>query len=214
MEHRVDPQPSVRPQERGVVSIVRPAIVSAVLFMLACGLAYPLLTTGIAALIFPERAAGSLIERDGEVVGSALIGQHFAEPQYFHPRPSATLSNDGEDELPYNAAFSLGSNLGPTNAALIESVEERAVAYREENDLASDALVPVDAVTASGSGLDPHITEANANLQVPRVAEERGVSEGEVRSLIQENTEGQQFGILGERSVNVLELNLALDELG
>lgn len=213
MEHRVDPQPNVRPQDRGVAYIARPVVVSAVLFMLIFGLAYPLLTAGVAALVFPARAAGSLIERDGEVVGSALIGQQFTEPEYFHPRPSATLSNDGEDEQPYNAAFSLGSNLGPTNAALIESVEQRAIAYREENDLPADALVPVDAVTASGSGLDPHITEANASLQVPRVAEERGVSEGEVRRLIQETTEGQQLGILGERSVNVLKLNLALDDL-
>jgi len=213
MEHKVDPQPSIRPRGGSLASLLRPAIASAVLFMLVCGLAYPLLTTGVAALVFPEKAAGSLIERDGEVIGSSLIGQQFTEPQYFHPRPSATLSNDGEEEQPYNAAFSLGSNLGPTNAALIDSVEKRADAYRQENGLPADSLVPVDAVTASASGLDPHITEANADLQAARVAEERGVSEDEVRRLVETHTEGQQLGFLGERSVNVLGLNLALDDL-
>lgn len=199
-----------------ILSLLRPAIASAVLLMLVCGLAYPLLTTGVAYLIFPEKAAGSFITRDGEIVGSELIGQQFTEPRYFHPRPSATVASDGSDEPPdepYNAAQSVGSNLGPTNADLIAAVEERAIAYREENGLPEDGQVPVDAVTASGSGLDPHITLTNAGMQVPRVAKERGVSEDEVRRLIGEHTEGRQLGFLGEPRVNVLELNLSLDEL-
>ena len=194
-------------------SLLRPAIVSAVLFMLVTGIAYPLLTTLVANLLFPYQAQGSLIERNGEVVGSELIGQQFTSPRYFHPRPSATLTTDGAKPDPYNAAFSLGSNLGPTNKALISEVRERAKAYREENGLPSDAKVPVDAVTASGSGLDPDISVANADLQARRVAEERGMQEGEVRRLVEENTEGRQLGFLGEPRVNVLELNLALDSL-
>jgi K+-transporting ATPase ATPase C chain len=195
-------------------SLVRPAVVSALLFMLVGGLAYPLLTTLVAGVLFPYQAQGSLIERDGEVVGSALIGQQFTEPRYFHPRPSVTAATDGSgDSVPYNGAQSQGSNLGPTNAALIEAVEANAATYREENNLPDDARVPVDAVTASASGLDPHITPANADLQVGRVAGERGISEDEVRRLVEENTEGRQLGILGEPRVNVLELNLALDGL-
>jgi len=187
--------------------------VSAVLFMLITGLAYPLLTTLVANLLFPYQAQGSLIERNGEIVGSELIGQQFTEPSYFHPRPSATLTTDGTKPDPYNAAFSPGSNLGPTNKALISEVRMRAEAYREENGLPSDAKVPVDAVTASGSGLDPDISVANADLQARQVAEERGIQEGEVRRLIEEYTEGRQLGLLGESRVNVLELNLALDEI-
>ena len=208
MEVREDARPNT-----STGSLLRPAIVSAVLFMLVGGLAYPLLTTLVANLIFPYQAQGSLIERNGEIVGSELIGQQFTSPRYLHPRPSATLAANLEDSEPYNAAQSLGSNLGPTNKALISTVQGRAKAYREENGLPSDARVPVDAVTASGSGLDPHITVANATLQVARVAEERGIPEGEVRRLIEENTDGRQLGFLGEPRVNVLELNLALDAL-
>jgi potassium-transporting ATPase KdpC subunit len=186
--------------------------VSAVLFMLVGGLAYPLLTTLVANLLFPYQAQGSLIERNGQIIGSELIGQQFTSPQYFHPRPSATLTTDGTKPDPYNAAFSLGSNLGPTNKALISEVRNRAEAYRKENGLPANAKVPVDAVTASSSGLDPHITPANAELQIPRVAEERSIRESEVRRLVEENTEGRQLGFLGEQRVNVLELNLALDE--
>lgn len=144
-----------------------------------------------------------------------MIGQQFTEPRYFHPRPSVTAATDGSgDPVPYNGAQSQGSNLGPTNRALVDAVETRAQAYREENGLAGDAPVPVDAVTASASGLDPHITVANAALQTPRVARERGVAENEARRLVEEHTEGRQLGIFGERRVNVLELNLALDEQG
>lgn len=194
-------------------SLVRPVVVSSVLFMLVCGLVYPLLTTGVAQLIFPYQADGSLIEQDGEVVGSELIAQQFTEPQYLQPRPSVTLDNAGENDLPYNAANSRGSNYGPTNEALIEQVRQRVADYREQNDLPADAPVPVDAVTASSSGFDPHITLANAELQIRRVAEERGVSEDEVRRLIGENTDGRLLGFIGEPGVNVLRLNLALDDL-
>ncbi len=195
-------------------SLVRPVVVSSILFMVVCGLVYPLLTTGVAQLIFPYQAEGSLIERDGEVVGSELIAQQFTEPQYFHPRPSVTLDNAGEEDLPYNAANSRGSNYGATNEALIEQVRQRVADYREENGLPSDATAPVDAVTASNSGFDPHITPANAEVQLQRVAEARGISEDEAQTLIEENTDGRLFGFIGEPGVNVLELNLALDELG
>lgn len=200
-------------QNTGVAALLRPVLASTALFALVCGLAYPLLTTAMAQLVLPSQASGSLIERDGRVVGSALIGQQFTEERYFHPRPSATVETGGTDALPYNAAQSAGTNYGPTNADLISSVEGYATAYREENDLPNDALVPVDAVTTSGSGLDPHISVANAQIQAGRVAEARGASEGEVRRLVEANTDGRLFGLIGEPGVNVLELNLALDAL-
>jgi K+-transporting ATPase ATPase C chain len=158
--------------------------------------------TGIAEGVFPHKANGSLIERDGAVVGSELIGQQFTGPEYFHGRPSA--AGDG-----YDAAASSGSNLGPTSAALVERVESDAAAVRAENDLADDAPIPVDAVTASASGLDPHISPAYAHLQIPRVAAERDMSQEDVQRLVEENTGN---GLLGEPRVNVLGLNLALDE--
>lgn len=190
-----------------MTSLLRPAIVSAVLFMLVCGLVYPLVTTGVAQVLFPDQANGSLLEKDGEVVGSKLIGQQFTSPRYFHPRPSATQSR------PYNASYSGGSNLGPTNKKLISRVRERVEVYRKENGLSPGAPVPVDAVTASGSGLDPDISVANAELQAARVAKARGLPLQRVRELIKRYTTGRQFGFLGEPRVNVLELNLALDRL-
>jgi K+-transporting ATPase ATPase C chain len=186
---------------------LRPALVALFVFTVLTGLVYPLVVTGVAQLIFPEQANGSLIrDESGTVVGSRLIGQTFSDEAYFHSRPSA--AGDG-----YDASASSGSNLGPTSADLKASVEERVATYREVNGLADDVLVPVDAVTGSASGLDPHISIANALLQLPRVAAARGLSEDEVRSLVDEHTEGRFLGVLGEPGVNVLELNLALDEM-
>ena len=172
-----------------------------------CGL-YPVLIWGGAQVLFPHQANGSLIEsRDRTLVGSELLGQNFSGAKYFHPRPSAAGANG------YDAANSSGSNLGPTSQKLMDSVKQRVADYRNENSLAADALVPGDAVTASGSGLDPHISVKNALLQAPRVAQERGLSAGVVKSEIDQATTGRQFGILGEAGVNVLKLNLALDAM-
>jgi K+-transporting ATPase ATPase C chain len=169
------------------------------------GLAYPLAMTGLAQTLFRSKADGSLVTRNGAVVGSGLIGQGFAAPQYFHPRPSAAGTNG------YDATASGASNLGPTNPTLEQTVADRAKAYRTENGLAADAPVPVDAVTASGSGLDPSISVANADLQAPRVARARSMTVEQVLTLVKSHTAGRPLGILGEPSVNVLELNLALD---
>jgi K+-transporting ATPase ATPase C chain len=183
-----------------------PALMMLVVFTVITGLAYPLVVTGIAQGVFNDKADGSLVENaDGEVVGSSLIGQAFTEPEYFHPRPSA--AGDG-----YDASASSGSNLGPTNEEFLAGVEERADAYRDENGLAADAEVPVDAVTASASGLDPHISVANARLQAPRVADARDLNFDTVLGLVDDHTSGRDLGFLGEKGVNVLELNLALDE--
>jgi K+-transporting ATPase ATPase C chain len=190
-----------------LVRQLRPALVALVLLTALTGVAYPLAITGIAQAAFPEQANGSLLrDGSGAVIGSRLIGQPFSDPGYFHPRPSA--AGDG-----YDSSASSGSNLGPTSADLMGAVTERVAAYREENGLSADTAVPVDAVTASGSGLDPHISVANAMLQLPRVASARGVTEADVRELVDEHTDGRALGILGEPGVNVLELNLALDDL-
>jgi K+-transporting ATPase ATPase C chain len=183
---------------------VRPAIVSLGLLTLVTGVAYPLLVTGIAQLLFPWQANGSLVLKDDRPVGSALIGQPFDDPKYFWSRPSAT------SPFPDNAAASTGSNLGPTNPALAEAVKSRVEALRAA-DPGNTAPIPVDLVTASGSGLDPHISPAAALYQVHRVAKARGLDEGAVRQLVEQHIEGRQLGILGEPRVNVLRLNLALD---
>jgi K+-transporting ATPase ATPase C chain len=186
---------------------LRPALIAVVVFTVICGLAYPLVVTAIAQVGWKDTANGSLIERDGVLVGSELIGQPFSSPEYFHPRPSA--AGDG-----YDGSASSGSNLGPTNEEYLVTVAERVGEYRDVNGLGADVLVPVDAVTASGSGLDPHISVRNAELQAPRVAEVRGVELDVVLDVVEENTTERPLGILGDPGVNVLEQNQAHDEVG
>lgn len=185
---------------------IRPALTMLLLLTLLTGLVYPLAVTGLAQLLFPNQANGSLIVRDGKVIGSRLIGQYFDRPEYFWSRPSATAP------FPYNAAASAGSNLGPTNPALIEAVKARVAALRAA-DPGNDSPIPVDLVTASGSGLDPHISPAAVLYQAKRVAHARSLDEAVVRNLIADHTEERQLRLLGERRVNVLRLNLALDAL-
>jgi K+-transporting ATPase ATPase C chain len=194
---------------------IRTAIVLLVALTLITGLAYPLAMTGLAQVLFPKEANGSMIEKDGKVVGSALIGQVFADDKYFHGRPSATNAPDPKDptktvDAPYNAANSMGSNLGPTNKALIDRVKDDVDKLKVEN---SSTPVLIDLVTTSGSGLDPHISPAAALFQVPRVAKTRNLPEQRVRQLVEQNVEGRTLGLLGEPRVNVLALNLALDRL-
>jgi len=192
---------------------IRPAIAMIIGLTLITGLAYPLAMTGIAQAVFPHQANGSLIERNGKVIGSALIGQNFAGDRYFHGRPSATTDTDPNDPsktvpAPYNAANSGGSNAGPTSKALIDRVTEDLNKLKAENP---SALVPADLVTTSASGLDPDISPAAAQFQIPRVAKARGISEERLRQLVEDNTAGRVWGILGEPHVNVLKLNLSLD---
>lgn len=192
---------------------IRPAIVLLLVLTAITGLAYPLAMTGIAGAIFPAQAQGSLIEKDGKVVGSALIGQEFKNDKYFHGRPSATLAPDPNDSTktvsaPYNAANSGGSNLGPTSKALADRLKQDVDKLKAENP---NAAVPVDLVTTSASGLDPDISPEAAQFQVPRVAKARSISEDQLKQIVASNTQGRVLGLLGEPRVNVLALNLALD---
>jgi potassium-transporting ATPase KdpC subunit len=188
-----------------ILSQLRVSLIAVVtLAVLLCGI-YPVIVWGLAQIFFPDQANGSLIKLDGKVVGSKLLAQNFTGNQYFHPRPSFA------GDAGYDAASSGGSNLGPTSKRLIEEVKDRVAAYREANNLPADAPVPADAVTASASGLDPHISVKNAFLQAGRVAKARGMSEDAVKEKIKIYTEGRALGVLGEPRVNVLELNLALD---
>jgi K+-transporting ATPase ATPase C chain len=189
-----------------IIKEITTAILATLLFaVVLCGI-YPVVIWGISQLVFPHQANGSLIEgSDRKIIGSEWLGQNFTGAKYFHPRPSAAGANG------YDAANSSGSNLGPTSQKLMDAVKDRVAAYRTENGLAADALVPGDAVTASGSGLDPHISPKNALLQAARVAKERSLGVDVVQAEIEKATAGAQFGILGEAGVNVLKLNLALD---
>jgi K+-transporting ATPase ATPase C chain len=194
---------------------IRPAIVMMVLLTALTGLVYPLAMTGVAQAVFPRQANGSLIVKEGKVIGSELIGQNFADAKYFRGRPSATTDTDHNDATktvpaPYNAANSSGSNAGPTSKALFERVQGDTDKLKAENP---NAAVPIDLVTTSASGLDPHITPAAAHFQVPRVAKARGLPEAKVRELVTETIEGRFLGVLGEPRVNVLQLNMALDAL-
>ena len=194
---------------------IRPAIVFVIALTLITGVVYPFAITGIAQVVFPYKAQGSLVERDGKVVGSALLGQEFTSEAYFHGRPSATTAPDPNDSTktvpaPYNAANSGGSNLGPTSKSLIERIQGDIEKLKQENP---SAQVPVDLVTTSGSGLDPHISPEAALFQVPRVAKARDLPENRLRQLVAENTSDRFVGLLGEPRVNVLELNLALDRV-
>ncbi len=189
-----------------MLSQFRPALVSFLLLSAVTGIAYPLVVTGLSQLVFPREANGSLIVKDGKVVGSALIGQQFSDPRHFWSRPSAT------SPYPYNAASSSGSNLGPTNPALADGVAARVKALRDA-DPGNTLSVPVDLVTAAASGLDPHISIAAADYQVSRVAKARGLDPAKIKALVAKHTEGRQWGFLGEPRVNVLELNLDLDSL-
>jgi K+-transporting ATPase ATPase C chain len=192
---------------------IRPAIVFVVALTAITGLFYPFVMTGIAGVVFPYQAQGSLIERDGKVIGSTLIGQEFTSDRYFHGRPSATVAPDPNDSsktvpAPYNAANSGGSNLGPTNKALVERVQGDVDKLKQENP---SAPVPIDLVTTTASGLDPDISPDAALFQVPRVAKARNMPEDRVRRLVNERIEGRTLGFLGEPRVNVLALNMALD---
>ena len=194
---------------------IRPAIVMIITMTVILGLIYPLLMTGIAQAVFPYQANGSLIEKDGKVIGSALIGQSFTSDKYFHGRMSATSAPDPKDpsktvSAPYNAANSSGSNLGPTSKTLVDRVKSDAETLAKENP---NTPIPSDLVTTSASGLDPDITPAGALFQVPRVAKARGLPEDQVRQLVEAHTTGRTLGIIGEPHVNVLQLNLALEAM-
>lgn len=190
---------------KNILIEIKHTIIATIIFAIICCGIYPLAVWGASQLLFPHQANGSLIKsKDGKILGSELLGQSFSSDKYFHPRPSAAGSG-------YDAANSSGTNLGPTSQKLMDSVKAAIEQYRKENNLPADTLIPADAVTSSGSGLDPHISVKNASLQIARVAKARSLGEDKVRDLVSQNTDGRSMGIFGEAGVNVLKLNLALD---
>ena len=206
-----EPEPAPENGRRAILRQLRPAILLTLLLTLIAGILYPLVTTGVAQALFPSQANGSLVYQNGKAVGSRLIGQYWTQPQYFHGRPSATLNLQGTP-APYQANNSGGSNLGPTNSALTQTVQQRIAALKQENpDVPAGTLIPVDLVTASASGLDPDISVAAAYYQIPRVAKARGMSQVAARALVDQHITGRFLGLFGEPRVNVLDLNLALD---
>lgn len=204
---------SVESGRRALLAQIRPAIALTIALLLIVGILYPLAVTGVAQALFPSQANGSLVYVNGKPIGSSLIGQYWTQPQYFHGRPSATLNLQGTP-APYEADNSGGSNLGPTNKALVETVQQRIAELKKENpDVPAGTPIPVDLVTASASGLDPDISVAAAYYQIPRVAKARGLSQTAVRTLVDAHVTGRFLGLFGEPRVNVLELNVALDAL-
>lgn len=211
-ERTADTQP-IETGRRALLRQFRPAILLTLLLTLLLGIIYPLAVTGAAQALFPSQANGSLIYANGKPAGSRLIGQYWTQPQYFHGRPSATLNRQGTPS-PYQANNSGGSNLGPTNKALVETVQQRITELKKENpDVPAGTPIPVDLVTASASGLDPDISVASAYYQIPRIAKARGLSQATVQALVDAHITGRFLGLFGEPRVNVLELNLALDAL-
>ena len=205
--------PAVERGRRALLAQFRPAIVLTVIFLLLLGIIYPLAVTGAAQAFFPSQANGSLVYQNGKPVGSRLIGQYWTQPQYFHGRPSATLNLQGKP-APYQANNSGGSNLGPTNKTLVQTVQQRIAALKAENpDVPAGTPIPIDLVTASASGLDPDISVAGAYYQIPRIAKARHLSQATVRALVDQHITGRFLGLFGEPRVNVLDLNLALDTL-
>lgn len=206
-----EPEPAPENGRRAILRQLRPAILLTLLLTLLAGILYPLVTTGVAQALFPSQANGSLVYQNGKAVGSRLIGQYWTQPQYFHGRPSATLNLQGTP-APYEADNSGGSNLGPTNSALTQTVQQRIAALKRENpDVPAGTPIPVDLVTASASGLDPDISVAAAYYQIPRVAKARGISQATVRAIVDQHITGRFLGLFGEPRINVLDLNLALD---
>lgn len=204
-------EPAPENGRRAILRQLRPAILLTLLLTLIAGILYPLVTTGVAQALFPSQANGSLVYQNGKPVGSSLIGQYWTQPQYFHGRPSATLNLQGTP-APYQADNSGGSNLGPTNSALTQTVQQRIAALKQENpDVPAGTPIPVDLVTASASGLDPDISVAAAYYQIPRVAKARDMSQAAVRTIVDQHVTGRFLGLFGEPRVNVLDLNLALD---
>ena len=207
------PAPAVESGRRALLAQFRPAIVLTIIFLLLLGILYPLAVTGAAQALFPSQANGSLVYQNGKPVGSRLIGQYWTQPQYFHGRPSATLNLQGTP-APYQANNSGGSNLGPTNKALVQTVQQRIAALKAENpDVPAGTPIPIDLVTASASGLDPDISVAGAYYQIPRIAKARKLDQATVRKLVDDNVQARFLGLFGEPRVNVMTLNLALDNV-